>query len=61
MITKQPVFDRKNNIVAYEVYLRKKSNMKEYPKEVPYNRATFIILEIISEYGLERIGEGKKK
>lgn len=60
VIAKQPVFDKKGHLVAFEVYLRKKSNMKEYPKEVPFNRATFIILEIISEYGLERVGEGKR-
>ncbi len=60
VIAKQPVFDKKGHLVAFEVYLRKKGNLKEYPKEVPYNRATFIIVEIISEHGLERVGEGKK-
>ena len=60
VIAKQPAFDKDNKIVAFEVYLRKKDRMYEYPKEVPYNRAAFIILEIISEHGLEKIGEGKR-
>ena len=29
-----------------EVFLRKKDNFYEYPKEVPYSRATYIIIEI---------------
>ncbi len=60
VIAKQPVFNKKGQITAFEVYLRKKDNMYEYPKDVPYSRATFIILEIISEHGLERVGEGKR-
>ena len=35
--------------VAFEVFLRKKDNFYEYPKEVPYSRATYIIIEIILE------------
>ncbi|WP_029551929.1 EAL and HDOD domain-containing protein [Thermocrinis jamiesonii] len=60
LIAKQPIFDKKDNVVAYEVYLRKKGNMLEYPKEVPYNRSTHIILEILMEHGVNKIGEGKK-
>ena len=60
LIAKQPIFDKKGNIVAYEVYLRKKGNMLEYPKEVPYNRAAYIILEILMEHGVNKIGEGKR-
>ncbi|SHK37398.1 EAL and HDOD domain-containing protein [Thermocrinis minervae] len=60
LIAKQPVFDKKGSVVAFEVYLRKKENINEYPKEVPYNRATFIIVELLFEYGFARIGEGKK-
>ncbi len=60
LIAKQPIFDKKGNIVAYEVYLRKKGNMLEYPKEVPYNRSAYIILEILMEHGINKLGEGKK-
>jgi EAL and modified HD-GYP domain-containing signal transduction protein len=60
LIAKQPVFDREGRIVAYEVYLRKKGNASEYPKEVPYNRSAYIILQILTEYGIDRVGEGKR-
>jgi len=60
LIAKQPVFNKEGRIVAYEVYLRKKDNMLEYPKEVPYNRSAYIILQILTEHGIDRVGEGKK-
>ncbi len=60
LIAKQPIFDKEGRIVAYEVYLRKKDNMLEYPKEVPYNRSAYIIVEILTEHGIDRVGEGKK-
>ena len=60
LIAKQPIFDKEGRIVAYEVYLRKKGNLLEYPKEVPYNRSAYIIVEILAEHGIDRIGEGKK-
>jgi len=60
LIAKQPIFDKEGRIVAYEVYLRKKGNLLEYPKEVPYNRSAYIIVEILAEHGIDRVGEGKK-
>ncbi|MCI4459224.1 MAG: HDOD domain-containing protein, partial [Thermocrinis sp.] len=60
LIAKQPIFDREGRIIAYEVYLRKKGNLSEYPKEVPYNRSAYIIVEILAEHGIDRVGEGKK-
>ncbi|WP_448587767.1 EAL and HDOD domain-containing protein [Thermocrinis sp.] len=60
LIAKQPIFDKKGSIVAYEVYLRKKGNLLEYPKEVPYNIAAYIILEILMEHGINKVGEGKR-
>ncbi|MCX8164813.1 MAG: HDOD domain-containing protein [Aquificaceae bacterium] len=60
LIAKQPIFNREEKRVAFEVFLRKRENMYEYPKEVPYSRATYIIIEIILEQGIDRVGEGKK-
>lgn len=60
LIAKQPIFDKEGRIVAYEVYLRKKGNTLEYPKEVPYNRSAYIIVEILTEHGIDRVGEGKR-
>jgi EAL and modified HD-GYP domain-containing signal transduction protein len=60
LIARQPIFDKEGRIVAYEVYLRKKGNMLEYPKEVPYNRSAYIIVEILTEHGIDRVGGGKR-
>jgi EAL and modified HD-GYP domain-containing signal transduction protein len=60
LIARQPIFDKEGRIVAYEVYLRKKGNTLEYPKEVPYNRSAYIIVEILTEHGIDRVGEGKR-
>ena len=60
LIAKQPIFDKEGRIIAYEVYLRKKGNILEYPKEVPYNRSAYIIVEILTEHGIDRVGEGNK-
>jgi Predicted signal transduction protein containing EAL and modified HD-GYP domains len=60
LIAKQPIFDKESRIVAYEVYLRKKGNVLEYPKEVPYNRSAYIIVEILAEHGIDKVGEGKR-
>jgi Predicted signal transduction protein containing EAL and modified HD-GYP domains len=60
LIAKQPIFDKEGRIVAYEVYLRKKGNVLEYPKEVPYNRSAYIIVEILAEHGIDKVGEGKR-
>ncbi len=60
LIARQPIFDKEGRIIAYEVYLRKKGNTLEYPKEVPYNRSAYIILQILTEHGIDRVGEGNK-
>jgi Predicted signal transduction protein containing EAL and modified HD-GYP domains len=60
LIAKQPIFNKEGKIVAYEVYLRKKGNLLEYPKEVPYNRSAYIIVEILAEHGIDRVGEEKR-
>ncbi|MCS7196405.1 MAG: HDOD domain-containing protein [Aquificaceae bacterium] len=60
LIAKQPIFDKEGKRFAFEVFLRKKENIYEYPKEVPYSRATYIIVEILLEQGLEMVGEGKR-
>ncbi len=60
LIAKQPIFNKEGKRVAFEVFLRKRDRIQEYPKEVPYSRATYIIIEIILEQGIDRIGEGKK-
>ncbi len=60
LIAKQPIFNREGKRVVFEVFLRKRERMYEYPKEVPYSRATYIIIDIILELGMDKVGEGEK-
>ncbi len=59
VIARQPVFDKDGNVYGYEVYLRKSDNLEEYPKDVPYNKATFIMAELVAELGIQKVSEGK--
>ena len=59
-IARQPVFDREGEVFGYEVYLRRVDNLDRYPEDISYNKATFIIAELIAELGINRISEGKR-
>ncbi|MFN3599159.1 MAG: EAL and HDOD domain-containing protein [Aquificaceae bacterium] len=60
LIAKQPIFDKEGRKFAFEVFLRNKDSLYEYPKEVPYNRATYVIIEILLEQGIDKVSEGKR-
>ncbi len=60
VIARQPVFDREGSLFGYEVYLRRTNDLSRYPEDVSYNKATFIVAELIGEIGVDRISEGKK-
>ncbi len=59
VIARQPVFDRNGELFGYEIYLRKSENLDSYPQEVSYNKATFIVAELIAELGLNKVSGGK--
>lgn len=59
-IARQPVFDREGEVFGYEVYLRRSDNLEAYPEDVPYNKATFIVVEILAELGVNRVSGGKR-
>ncbi len=59
-IARQPVFDSEGEVFGYEIYLRRVDNLENYPRDIPYNKATFIVAELIGELGVKRISEGKK-
>ena len=60
VIARQAIYDGEGNLFGYEVYLRRSEDLTKYPEDVPFNKATFIVAELIAEIGLERVGEGKK-
>ncbi len=59
-IAKQPIFDKDKNVVGYEVYLRHYEDLSRYPENLPYNKATYIVSDLIAELGIQRISEGKR-
>ncbi|NPA41006.1 MAG: HDOD domain-containing protein [Aquificae bacterium] len=58
VLFKQPVFDREGNVVFYEVTLRDLKT-KTFPKDLDPLKATSITINIITEVGPERVGNGK--
>jgi len=59
-IARQPVFDREGEVFGYEVYLRRSDNLEAYPEDVPHNKATFIVVELVAELGVNRVSGGKR-
>lgn len=59
-IARQPVFEKNGEVYGYEVYLRRSDDLEHYPKDVPFNKATFIIAELVSELGVRKVSDGKK-
>jgi len=60
VVARQPIYDREGNIVAYEVFLRKKDGTCEYPKEVEFSKAAYLVTGFVAELGVEKIAKGKK-
>ena len=60
VIARQAIYDGEGNLFGYEVYLRRSEDLTKYPEDVPFNKATFIVAELIAEIGLERVGDGKR-
>jgi len=60
VIARQGIFDQQGEVVGYEVYLRKSEDLDRYPEDVPFNKATFIVAELIAEIGMQKVAEGKK-
>ncbi len=60
VIARQAIFDQNQEVIGYEVYLRKSEDLDHYPEDVPFNKATFIVAELIAEIGMQKVAEGKK-
>lgn len=60
VVARQPIYDREGNIVAYEVFLRKKDGTCEYPKEVEFSKAAYLVTNFLVEFGVEKVAKGKK-
>ncbi len=58
VLFKQPIFDKEGNIAFYEVML-KDIKTKEFPKDLDPLKATSITINIVTDVGPEKIGNGK--
>ncbi len=58
VLFKQAIFDREGNVAFYEVML-KDIKTKEFPKDLDPLKATSITLNIVTDVGPEKIGNGK--
>ncbi len=58
VLFKQPIFDREGNIAFYEVTL-KDIKTKKFPKGLDPLKATSITINIVTDVGPEKIGNGK--
>ena len=59
-IARQAIFDKEGKAFGYEIYLRRTDDLEKYPKDIPFNKATFIVSELLVEIGVEKVGEGKR-
>jgi len=60
LLARQPIYDREGKVVAYEVFLRKKGGACEYPKEVEFSKALYVVVNFLAEFGVEKVAKGGK-
>ncbi len=58
MLFKQPIFDREGNIAFFEVML-KDIKTKKFPEDIDPLRATSITINIVTDIGPDKVGNGK--
>jgi EAL and modified HD-GYP domain-containing signal transduction protein len=59
-LARQPIVDEEKNIVMYEFFLRSKQNPEKYPENLPPQKATFIVVDLISSVGYRKLVGDKK-
>jgi len=59
-LARQPVVDEEKNTVMYEVFLRSKENPEKYPENLSPQKATYIVIDLISSLGYRKIVGDKK-
>lgn len=58
-VYRRAILDREGNLFAYEFYVEPLYE-SELPKEILENKLAIISIRTLAEYGLDRVGEGKK-
>jgi len=59
-LARQPIVDEERNVVMYEVFLRSKKSPDKFPEDIPPYKAAFIVIDLISTIGYQKIAGDKK-
>ena len=59
-LARQPIVDEDKNVVMYEIFLRSKKSPDRFPEEIPPYKAAFIVIDLISSTGYQKIAGDKK-
>jgi len=59
-LARQPIVDEELNVVMYEIFLRSKKSPEKFPEEIPPYKAAFIVIDLISSTGYQKIAGDKK-
>lgn len=59
-LARQPIVDEELNVVMYEIFLRSKKSPEKFPEEIPPYKAAFIVIDLISSTGYQKIAGNKK-
>jgi len=59
-LARQPIVDDELNVVMYEIFLRSKKSPEKFPEEIPPYKAAFIVIDLISSTGYQKIAGNKK-
>jgi EAL and modified HD-GYP domain-containing signal transduction protein len=59
-LARQPIVNEEKKVVMYETFLRSKENPEKYPENLTPQKATFIVLDLISSVGYRKIVGDRK-
>ena len=59
-LARLPIVDERKRPVMYEIFLRSRRKPDKFPEEIPPYKATFIVIDLISSIGYQKIAGDKK-
>ena len=59
-LARQPIVDEDRKVVMYEVFLRSRKSPDRFPEDIPPYKAAFIVIDLISTIGYQKIAGDKK-
>jgi len=59
-LARQPIVDEEKKVVMYEIFLRSRKSPDRFPEEIPPYKAAFIVIDLISTVGYQKVAGNKK-